>query len=332
MTDGFSPDRGGVLELLGLRRRFGPVVALDGLTATVPPGQMFGFLGPNGAGKTTTMRAVLGLVGLDGGEVRWKGAPIGAAARRRFGYMPEERGLYPGMTVTDQLEYLGRLHGMTVSDAATAVLRWTDRVGLGGMRASRIEALSHGNKQRAQLAAALVHDPDLLILDEPFAGLDPVGVATMSEVLGERAADGVTVVLSSHQLDLVEDICQAVAIINRGRLVLEGTVEALARMGPPRLEVRVAGDPTGRWAGMVGNLAQVDSVRDGTVVLRLAGGAGTQAILDAARAAGPVEHFTSQRRRLSEVFRDALTSSAIDTPVPADDDAGIAEAVGEGHP
>ena len=155
MSDLLPPGYGGVLELRGLRRRFGPVVALDGLSFVVPPGQMFGFLGPTGAGKTTTMRAVLSLVGLDGGDVRWKGEPIDSAARRRFGYMPEERGLYPGMTVIEQLEYLGRLHGMSASDAAAGTLHWTDRVGLVDKRASKLEALSHGNKQRAQLAPRL---------------------------------------------------------------------------------------------------------------------------------------------------------------------------------
>lgn len=310
---------GGRLELVGLRRQFGSVVALDGLSFSVPPGQMFGFLGPNGAGKTTTMRAVLGLVHLDGGEVRWKGAPVGDDQRRRFGYMPEERGLYPSMTVTDQLVYLGRLHGMSASDAAAAARRWTDRVGLADKRDSKIEALSHGNKQRVQLAAALVHDPDLLILDEPFAGLDPTGIDTMSAALAERAAAGATVVFSSHQLDLVEDICEAVAIIDHGRLVADGTVDELARTGPARLEVRVGGDPAGHWATTLGLLAEIDSVHDGTVVLRLdtstppampaSGDDGiAQAVLDAARAAGPVEHFTYQRRRLSEVFRGALAT------------------------
>ena len=316
---------GGTLELVGLRRQFGSVVALDGLSFAVPPGQMFGFLGPNGAGKTTMMRAVLGLVRLDGGEVRWKGTPIGPDDRRRFGYMPEERGLYPSMTVRDQLVYLGRLHGLTLADATASVDQWTDRVGLVDKRDSKIEALSHGNKQRVQLAAAMVHEPDLLILDEPFAGLDPIGVSTMSDVLAERAAAGTTVVFSSHQLDLVEDICEVVAIINHGRLVASGAVAELARRGPPCLEVRVGGDPAGRWATSIGPVATVESVHDGVVVLRLGTAdspvpgsttapavadasieAVSQAILDAARTAGPVEHFTHRTRRLSEVFRDAM--------------------------
>ncbi len=307
----------GALELLDLRRRYGDVVALDGLTFTVPPGQVFGFLGPNGAGKTTAMRAIVGVVSLDGGEVRWRGAPIDPQARRAFGYMPEERGLYPGMVVLEQLEYLGRLHGMTARDARDSARHWAERLGVADKASAKLEALSQGNQQRVQLAAALVHDPQLLILDEPFAGLDPVGVDAMSDVLAERAAEGATVLFSSHQLDLVENLCKAVAIIHRGRLVAEGDVESLRRSGRPRLAVRVAGDPEGRWARHVAGMADVEQVQAGTVLLALAPGADAQAVLDAARAAGPVEHFAFERRRLSEVFREAVGARIEDVDAEA---------------
>ena len=150
------------LELIGLSRRFGSVVALDGLTFSVPPGQVFGFLGPNGAGKTTTMRAIFGVVALDAGEVRWHGKPVTEQDRRGFGYMPEERGLYPSMPILDQLEYLGRLHDMTAPAARAAARNWIGRLGLAGRESAKLEALSHGNQQRVQLAAALMHDPELL--------------------------------------------------------------------------------------------------------------------------------------------------------------------------
>ena len=296
----------GALELLDVRRRYGDVVALDGLTFTVPPGQVFGFLGPNGAGKTTAMRAIVGVVALDGGEVRWRGAPIDAQARRAFGYMPEERGLYPDMIVLEQLEYLGRLHGMTARDAHDSARYWAERLGVADKASAKLESLSQGNQQRVQLAAALVHSPELLVLDEPFAGLDPVGVDAMSEVLAERADEGATVLFSSHQLDLVENLCRAVAIIHRGRLVAEGDVETLRRGGQPRLAVRVAGDPGGRWAQRVASMADVEQIQAGTVLLALAPNADAQAVLDAARAAGPVEHFAFERRRLSQVFREAV--------------------------
>jgi ABC-2 type transport system ATP-binding protein len=296
-----------VLELIDLQRRFGDVRALDGLTFTVPAGRLFGFLGPNGAGKTTAMRAVFGVTALDGGEVRWRGASIGPAQRQRFGYMPEERGLYPDMGVLEQLTYFGRLHGLAAADAAAAARRWAERLGLEEYGDSHVEALSLGNQQRVQLAAALVHDPELLVLDEPFSGLDPVGVDAMSAVLRERAAAGVTVLFSSHQLDLVEHLCEAVAIVHRGRLVAEGSVEALGSVHGRRLAVRVAGDREARWAGGLDGLARVDGIRsDGAASLALAEGADPQRVLAAALAAGPLEHFAFERRRLSEVFREAV--------------------------
>jgi ABC-2 type transport system ATP-binding protein len=297
------------LELDGLSRRFGAVTALDGLTFSVPPGQVFGFLGPNGAGKTTTMRAIFGVVALEKGQVRWRGEPVTEQARHRFGYMPEERGLYPSMQILEQLEYLGRLHDMTASAARAAARNWIGRLGLAGRESAKLEALSHGNQQRVQLAAALMHDPDLLVLDEPFAGLDPGGVDDMTAILAERARAGVTVLFSSHQLDLVEDICESVAIIYRGRAVAQGAVADLERGDRPRLAVRVAGDQEGNWARSLDPaLATAErpasgNTDGGTVLLALAPGADSQRVLDAARAAGPVEHFTYATRRLSEVFR-----------------------------
>src|ERR1017187_5381596 len=156
----------GALELIGLRRSYGDVLALDGLTCTVPPGQVFGFLGPNGAGKTTAMRAIVGVVALDSGSVRWNGAAVGEEARRRIGYMPEERGLYPSMRVLEHLEYLARLHGLTAAQAASAARHWSERLGLAGKGQAKIEALSLGNQQRVQLAAALGQEAELLAVGE----------------------------------------------------------------------------------------------------------------------------------------------------------------------
>ena len=315
------PGAGGMLELDGLRRRYGDVAALDGLSFTVPPGWVFGFLGPNGAGKTTAMRAIVGVAAMDGGEVRWRGQPIGPEIRRQIGYMPEERGLYPSMRVLEQLEYLSRLHGLTAAQARAAALSWSERLGLADQGQARIEALSLGNQQRVQLAAALVHGPELLVLDEPFSGLDPAGVDAMSQVLAERAAAGVTMLFSSHQLDLVEHLCESVAIIHRGRLVAEGTVKDLGQAGQLRITVRVAGDDADRWAQDLGGAASVENNTGGTVLLSLRDRADAQAVLDRARAAGPVEHFTFERRTLSEVFRDAVGSGA-DAGTGADPGAG----------
>ena len=218
-----------MLELDGLDKRYGDVVALDDATFRVRRGRILGFLGPNGAGKTTAMRSVFGLVALDGGEIRWDGATVEPSMRSTFGYMPEQRGLYPKMRAVDQLTWLGRLRGMTAADARSASLLWLERLGLGDRTRERIERLSHGNQQRAQLAASLVHDPELLVLDEPFSGLDPMGADAMATILRDRAAAGAAVVFSSHQLDVVEDLCEDLAVIAGGRIVLEGTTSTVSR-------------------------------------------------------------------------------------------------------
>ena len=178
-----------MLELKGLTRRYGDLVALDDLSFTVAEGQMFGFVGPNGAGKTTAMRIVLGVLEPDRGEVRWRGRPVDIETRRRFGYMPEERGLYPKMRVRDQLEYFARLHGLPAGEAGSAAGYWIERLGVAERAGDRVEQLSLGNQQRVQLAAALVHDPEVLVLDEPFSGLDPVGVDYQIRSLRDPAGE-----------------------------------------------------------------------------------------------------------------------------------------------
>jgi ABC-2 type transport system ATP-binding protein len=304
-----------VLELDGLVRRFGDTVALDGLSFTVPAGEVFGFLGPNGSGKSTAMRAVLKLTALESGEVRWDGRRYGFDQCRRIGYMPEERGLYPRMRIAEQVRYFGELHGMSKADATAATARWLQHLGLAGRAHERVEALSLGNQQRVQLATALVHEPPLLVLDEPFSGLDPVGIDDLAAVLTARARDGATVIFSSHQLDLVEHLCDSVAIVNRGRCVATGRVRDLAAGGTRRLVVAVAGDPDGSWAG---DLPGVTVTRNdgGVLHLELVDGTDPQDVLRRAMRAGAVTRFGTELRRLSEVFREAVGE-----PVPAEEPA-----------
>jgi ABC-2 type transport system ATP-binding protein len=295
-----------MLELTGLTRRYGAVTALDDLSFSVPAGQVVGFLGANGAGKTTTMRAVFGLTDLDAGAVTWNGEPVSRSARRRFGYMPEERGLYPSMLVSEQLEYLGRLHGVGPIDAVAAATAWMARLGIENRAATKVEALSHGNQQRVQLAAALVHDPELLILDEPLAGLDPTGIDDIGEVLVERARAGCCVLFSSHQLDLGEHLCDSVVIIDRGRVVVTGSVDELLGRGPRRLAVRVEGARDSGWARGIHGVT-VSAADTGAVRLMLDESVDSDFVLRAAMAAGRVTEFAFERRRLTEVFRAAMT-------------------------
>jgi ABC-2 type transport system ATP-binding protein len=293
------------LELHELRRAFGELVAVDGLSFSVSPGRLVGFVGRNGAGKTTTMRIICGLLSADSGSVQWQDEPIDERRRERIGYMPEERGLYPKMRTADQLEYFAVLHGAPRERARTAAHSWLDRLGLGDRVATRVDALSHGNQQRVQLAAALVHGPDLLILDEPFAGLDPIATDVMAGVLREQAAGGVPVLLSSHQLELIEDICDSVVIIDHGRLVACGAIDELRCGGPPliRVDVREAPDD---WIGSLTGVQVVE--RNGSrTVLQLAPGIDPQAILDAARRSGSVTHFAELRPSLAELFREVVS-------------------------
>jgi ABC-2 type transport system ATP-binding protein len=293
-----------VLVLDQLERSFGGVVALDGLDLRVAPGELCGFVGPNGAGKTTAMRCAVGVTTPDAGSVSWNGGAIDLERRRRIGYMPEERGLYPRMPVHEQLAYLARLHGLSSADAVANATAWTDRLGLSERADSAVEELSLGNQQRVQLAAALVHDPELLLLDEPFSGLDPIAVDVMGEVLLERARAGVAVVFSSHQLDLVEGLCETVAVVNAGRIVLRGDVRTLQRTGDRRLRVEVAGDAA--WWTSLPPGAEVVGRRNGEVTVALADGVDPGDIIMAARAAGTLLHVRLEEPRLSELFRDAV--------------------------
>lgn len=296
-----------VLEVDGLSKSYGSRRALDGTSFDVRAGEIFGFVGSNGAGKTTTMRIILGVLAADSGEVRWDGAPIGEDQRRRIGYMPEERGLYPKMRVGDQLRYLARLYGMDAVQARAAMERWTETLGVDGRTGDEVEKLSLGNQQRVQLAAALLHGPELLVLDEPFSGLDPVAVDVMSEVLRERAAAGVPVLFSSHQLDLVERLCNRVGIIKDGRMVVVGAIDDLRRHDVPRW--RVDGPPAPSWIGKVPGVRVVEQEGPRTVVeVTPDRRDAEQAVLAAALAAGPVREFAPELPTLTELYRDTVTA------------------------
>jgi ABC-2 type transport system ATP-binding protein len=293
-----------MLVVRDISKRFGDVVALDGTSFEVKPGRILGFLGRNGAGKTTTMRCVFGLVAPDRGTVLYGGEPVTQATRLRFGYMPEERGLYPKMRVHEQLVHFGRLSGMTGDDAATAAERLLEHLDLADRSDAKVEDLSHGNQQRVQLATAIVHDPDLLILDEPFAGLDPIGVASLTEVLREFADKGASILFSSHQLDLVEDVCEDIAIIHQGRVVADGSLEALRDAADyRRLDVEIDGSP---WTpDLDGVRVVVDNERSHTIV---PSHVSVDELLSMARDVGTITRFSFEPPGLTDLFRTAVDS------------------------
>lgn len=293
-----------MLELRDLNKTYGSVTALDGCSFEIKRGSLVGFLGPNGAGKTTAMRSVFGLVTPDSGSVSWDGRPITASERLRFGYMPEQRGLYPRMQIAQQLVYFGRLHGLGKAEASRLTAELLDELGLADRAKDRLEELSHGNQQRVQLATALLHNPELLVLDEPFGGLDPIGVASLSGLLQARAASGAAVVFSSHQLDVVEGLCEEVVVINRGAVALEGNVRDLRSSSQKRyLEVGMRGAESGWHTSLPGSPLVVSdhhvrSVVDADVDL--------PTVLAAVNELGTITDFSFEPPTLSEVFREVV--------------------------
>ena len=296
------------LELVRLRRRFGDVAALDDVSFDVAEGEIVGFVGPNGAGKTTAMRIAVGVLEPDGGEVRWRGQRVDGRIRRRFGYIPEERGLYPKMRVAEQLVYLARLHGVSRAAARPRAQELLEMLGVAGRAGDRVETLSLGNQQRVQLAAALIHRPDVLILDEPFSGLDPVGTDVLVDALrDESRRRGVPIVFSSHQLELVERVCDGVVMILGGRVVADGSIEDLRASRARRLlRIEVAGATDGWFDALPG--VRLEGEVPGGVILELSDGTDDQRVLDLARSVGDVRHFSRVRPTLSELFREVASA------------------------
>jgi len=304
-----------MLDVQKIDKRFGDVKALDGVSLRVPKGGIIGFLGPNGSGKSTTMRAIMGLIAIDGGSITWDGQPIDAAVRRRFGYMPAERGMYPKMTVGDQIVYFARLAGLSLPDAERSASTWMERVDIAARRDDEVQALSSGNQQRVQLVIALVHDPELLILDEPFSGLDPVAVETMKSILLDQIERGTSVLFSSHQLDLVSDISHDVVIVDAGRIVLEGDVRDIRERSAFRYAAIGFADDTD-WQP-TSTETEIIERHPRSIRLRLPDSHDPSELLADANRVGRVVEFSFAPPDLSEVFLASIGRSTIEQGVSA---------------
>jgi ABC-2 type transport system ATP-binding protein len=296
-----------MLSVRNLSRSFGDRLVVDDVSFDVGRGRLTGFVGGNGAGKTTTMRMILGVLRPDSGEVLLDGAPVGDSALHGFGYMPEERGLYPKMEIAEQLAYLARLHGIDKSTATQRADDLLERLGLIERRRDKLEALSLGNQQRVQVAAALVQDPDVLIMDEPFSGLDPLAVDEVVTVIAEHAARGVPVLFSSHQLEVVERLCDDLVIIASGQVRAAGDREELREQhSGSRWALEVSGD-----AGWVRGIPGVTVAElAGTTVLFDAERDAADAVLRSAVERGTVSSFRPVRPTLGEIFRDIVSDSS----------------------
>jgi len=296
------------IALEGVRKAFEGHVAVSDLSLAIPRGSVFGLLGPNGAGKTTTLRMVMNILAPDAGTIHLLGRPADQAARDRVGYMPEERGLYPRMGVEDQLLYFARLKGVPRADATRRVGPWLERLGLGDWRKRKLNELSKGMQQKVQLVATILHEPDVLILDEPLSGLDPVGADLVREVLLELCREGRTLVISSHEMETVERLCDAIALIHRGRTLLDGRVsEVKSRYGKNALVLAFEGD--GAFLGTLPGVAKLtDFGRH--VELRMAAGADPQLILREAAARLRVSRFEIVEPSLRDIFVERVQGEA----------------------
>ncbi|MBK7722077.1 MAG: ATP-binding cassette domain-containing protein [Austwickia sp.] len=293
-----------MLELTEVTRRYGDLVAVDRVSFQVAAGSLTGFVGGNGAGKTTTMRMIMGVLAMNGGEVRWAGHPITAADRKRFGYMPEERGLYPKQPVLDQLIYLGRLHGLTASAARASATAHLERFGLAERAKAKVETLSLGNQQRVQIIASVMSQPTCLILDEPFSGLDPMAVDAMADVLREHACAGVPVLFSSHQLDLVDRLCDHLIILAKGRVAAQGTADELRATGTLRHRLVLGGDAG--WLRQVPGIHVAD-VESATAIVEIIDPAAEQPMLAAALQRGGIREYAALVPSLSEIYREVAS-------------------------
>jgi ABC-2 type transport system ATP-binding protein len=295
------------LVLRGVSKTFAGHQAVKDLSLDVPRGSVFGLLGPNGAGKTTTLRMVMDILGADSGTIEILGRPADQAARDRVGYMPEERGLYPRMVVEEQLVFMAAIKGLGSREAKKRLGPWLERLGLADWRLRKTNELSKGMQQKTQFIATVLHDPDLIIMDEPMSGLDPVGMNVMRDTMVDLSRQGKTILLSSHQMDTVEKLCERVALINKGEKVLDGSVsEVKDRHGKNTLILAFDGD--GSFLSSLPGVAKVSDFGQ-YVEIRMSDGADPQALLKEATTRLAVRRFEIVVPSLHDIFVETVTGS-----------------------
>jgi ABC-2 type transport system ATP-binding protein len=292
------------LEVLDVRKAYGDFVAVDSLSLAVPPGTIFGLLGPNGAGKTTTIRMIMDIIAPDSGAVHFMGRPRTTVDLHRIGYLPEERGLYRKMTTLDHVVFLGELHGMSRRDAKPRAEQWIQRVGLGEWTNKKVEELSKGMQQKIQLIGTVLHEPELIILDEPFSGLDPINQGLFKEMLAEFKRDGRTILFSTHIMEQAEKLCDHICLISGGGAVLKGSLAEIKReFGGNTYRLAASGDGTG--------LSSIDGIEDVAAYdshyrLLLAPDAGAPKVLARIVERMDVHEFRSEEPELEEIFIKAV--------------------------
>ena len=286
-----------------ISKRFGEVQALDDVSLEIEPGEVFGFLGANGAGKTTAMRIVLDILRPDSGTIAWNGRPNTEVSRDTWGYLPEERGLYAKMKVLDQLVFFAKLHGVKPKESVRETREWLERFRIPEYADRRAEQLSKGNQQKIQFIAAILHDPQVLLMDEPFTGLDPVNAGLLKEAFQEMKDRGKTLVFSTHQMETVEELCQSIAILDRGRVVVGGTVRDVRRStGRQVVRLAVDGDPEIAWLGTLDGV-RVSRRRQDYTEAEVAPGHDPELVLQSALERGcRVLHFEITDPSLEEIF------------------------------
>jgi ABC-2 type transport system ATP-binding protein len=292
------------VELEGVRKCYDEFVAVASLSLSIRPGRIYGLLGPNGAGKTSTIRMIMGIIVPDSGRISVFGQPLRRSHMDQFGYLPEERGLYRKMKVQDHLLFLGQLKGLSSLDAAARIRSWCERFELTGWLGKKVEELSKGMQQKVQFIGAVLHDPKLIIMDEPFTGLDPANTVVLKDVLLEMAKNGKTILLSTHRMDQVERLCQSICLINHGEAVLEGDLNQIkARYGRHNVQIRYEGD-----ARFLKEARLVQSFNDygNYVEIRLSPGADAQDLLKLASANARINKFELMEPSLEEIFIDVV--------------------------